>query len=257
MAILILGATSEIARENIEIFAGRGESLILAARNVSALRPPIGALAQCVYYDAEETFQTPLKAEMFWRQCVEIARVNWEEEIDGVYIAQGFLSSADTDRWGEEIGRTIFLNFTSLTFFLEVVARWYEAHAEKFASLRRERKPWITVISSVAGERGRRSNYPYGAAKAGLTAYLSGLRARLFSVGVHVLTVKPGLVQTKMIAGRPQEHSWTVADPRRIARQIEHAIFLRKDVLYTPSWWRFVMFCVRTMPEWWFKRMKF
>ncbi len=257
MAILILGATSEIARENVEIFAGRGERVILAARNLSTLRPPAGASAQSVYYDAEETFQTPSNAEMFWRQCVEIARANWEEDIDGVYIAQGFLPSAETDRWGEEIEKTIFLNFTSLTFFLEAVAQCYEARAEKIAQLEPKRKPWITVISSVAGERGRLSNYPYGAAKAGLTAYLSGLRARLFHVGVHVLTVKPGLVQTKMIAGRPQEHSKTVARPKQIATDIDCAILRRKDTLYTPKWWRLVMFCVRMTPEWLFKRMKF
>ncbi|MDO4630511.1 MAG: hypothetical protein Q4C70_15135, partial [Planctomycetia bacterium] len=136
MAILVLGATSEIARENVEIFAAHGERMILAARNVSALQVPVGASVQCVYYNAEETFQTALNAEMFWRQCVEIARVNWKEEIHGVYIAQGFLPSGDSDRWGEEIGRTIFLNFTSITFFLEAVARWYEAHAERFSQVK-------------------------------------------------------------------------------------------------------------------------
>lgn len=251
MAVLILGATSEIAVKSTEIFAQRGEHMILAARHIEDLPQLPENMVQNVYYNARETLQDFLSAEIFWLQCVEFARVNWQEGIDGIYIAQGYLPSGEKNRWGEKIGDSIFLNFTSITFFLEAAACWYETHREEFI-----KDTWIAVISSVAGDRGRCSNYPYGAAKAGLSAYLSGLRARLFPLGIHVLTIKPGLVKTRMIAGRPQEHSWTAAPPERIARQIDAAIFQRQNVLYTPHYWHWVMTVVCAIPEWLFKRMK-
>lgn len=252
MAILFLGATSEIARHNVDIFAAREEHLILAGRNPKALRNLKSSPdMELVYYNAAETFQSILSAEMFWLQCVSLARVTWEEPITGIYIAQGFLPSQDSKRWGDEIEQTVFVNFTSLTIFLEAVARWYETHP--FAA----QDAWITVISSVAGDRGRRSNYPYGAAKAGLTAYLSGLRARLQPIGTTVLTVKAGLVQTRMIACRPQANSILAADPLRVAESIDRAILSRRNVLYTPWWWRLVMSCVQLLPECIFKRLRF
>ncbi|MBE6427109.1 MAG: SDR family NAD(P)-dependent oxidoreductase [Planctomycetaceae bacterium] len=250
MAILILGATSEIARKNAEIFASRGEHLILAARDVTQLETWAPEDAQCVRYSAEENLRDVQQAETAWLQCVEIAQKKWDEPIRGVYLAQGFLP-AEAPNWRlEEIGPSIFRNFTSLAIFLEVIAQWFETHPEK------AKKSWITVISSVAGERGRYSNYPYGAAKAGLTAYLSGLRARLFPLGVHVLTVKPGLVKTRMIENRAQADSFTAVFPSLVADDIDRAVRRRQNVLYSPVWWGFVMFFVRMIPEWCFKRMK-
>jgi len=251
MAILFLGATSEIARHNVDIFAAREEHLILLGRNMKALRN-LNARpdSELMYYNATETFQSILSAEMFWLQCVNLARITWEEPITGIYIAQGVLPSGNFKRWGDEIEQSIFINFTSLTIFLEAVARWYETHPIAADGA------WITVISSVAGDRGRWSNYPYGAAKAGLTAYLSGLRARLHPLGTNVLTVKPGLVKTRMIATRPQSDSLTVADPRRVAEAIDRAITNRRNVLYTPWWWRVVMGVLQLIPECVFKRLR-
>lgn len=252
MAILFLGATSEIARHNVDFFAAREEHLILVGRNPQKLRSLVTRPdSEFMYYNASETFQSILSAEMFWLQCVALARVTWEEPITGIYIAQGMLPSQDSKRWGDEIEQTVFVNFTSLTIFLEAVARWYETHP--FAA----NGAWITVLSSVAGDRGRCSNYPYGAAKAGLTAYLSGLRARLQPIGTNVLTVKPGLVQTRMIADRPQSKSFLAADPRRVAESIDRAITNRRNVLYTPWWWRLVMGFVQLLPECIFKRLRF
>jgi short-subunit dehydrogenase len=252
MAILFLGATSEIARYNVDIFAAREEHLILVGRDMKALRNLKSRPdTELIYYNASETLQSILSAEMFWLQCVNLARVMWEEPITGIYIAQGMLPSQELKLWGNEIEQTIFINFTSLAIFLETVAHWYETHI--FAA----KGAWITVISSVAGDRGRYSNYPYGAAKAGLTAYLSGLRARLRPLGTNVLTVKPGLVQTRMIASRPQAKSFFVADPRRVAESIDRAIVSRRSVLYTPWWWRLVMSFVQLLPECIFKRLRF
>jgi short-subunit dehydrogenase len=105
----------------------------------------------------------------------------------------------------------------------------------------------------VAGDRGRGSNAVYGAAKAGLTAFLSGLRNRLAPAGVRVVTVKPGFVDTPMtghVAKNP-----LFASPERVARDLLRAIDTGADVVYTPWWWRFVMLLVRLIPERLFKRL--
>lgn len=265
MAILFLGASSEIARQNVRIFHARGERLILAARSLSVLESFADQLFQehsgkagisreqvfCLTYDARKELASFSDAEKFWNRCRETAKARWNEEITGIYAAQGFLPANDSNVWGEETESTIFLNFTSLALFLEAAAKWFEENPQT------ARGAWISVLSSVAGERGRWSNYPYGAAKAGLTAWLSGLRARLHPLGILVQTVKPGLVKTRMIANRPQENSRTAADPQKIARSVDRAISARRDVVYVPGWWRFVMLCVRLLPEWLFKRMKF
>lgn len=113
----------------------------------------------------------------------------------------------------------------------------------------------IIGISSVAGERGRASNYVYGSAKAGYTAFLSGLRNRLTASGVHVMTVLPGFVRTKMTAGMPLSPALT-AQPAAVADAIFAAAAKRRDVIYTKGIWRFVMAVIRAIPEPVFKKTK-
>ncbi|MDO4575841.1 MAG: SDR family NAD(P)-dependent oxidoreductase [Planctomycetia bacterium] len=247
MAILVLSATSDIAKAGCALFQARGQRLLLAVRNVSAVTE--SANAKVIPYDAWSDEKDAASAEAFWHRCVIAAQDHWNETIDGVYVAQGYLPPGDVSRWKDELEKSIFLNFTSVALFLDAVARWMEQAGDG-------KKRWIAVISSVAADRGRRSNYPYGAAKAGLDAYLSGLRARMFGCGVHVLTVRPGLVRTKMIAGRPQADSVTAVCPEKIAGQIDRAIRRRRNILYTPGWWFWMMFFVRSIPECLFKRMK-
>ncbi len=114
----------------------------------------------------------------------------------------------------------------------------------------------IAAISSVAGDRGRQSNYIYGAAKAGLTAYLQGLRNRLFFAGVHVLTIKPGFVATAMTDGLVNPNSPLLATPQQVARDIDRALRCRQNVLYTRWFWRPIMLIIRWIPEPVFKRLK-
>ena len=109
------------------------------------------------------------------------------------------------------------------------------------------------VIGSVAGDRGRQSNYVYGAAKAGLTAYLSGLRNRLAATGVQVLTVKAGIVDTRMSAGMPG--AALAASPAAVARAVVSAITRGRDVVYVPWFWRWIMLVIRMIPEPVFKRL--
>jgi short-subunit dehydrogenase len=113
----------------------------------------------------------------------------------------------------------------------------------------------IIGISSVAGERGRASNYVYGSAKAGYTAFLSGLRNRLASSGVHVMTVLPGFVRTKMTAGMPLSPALT-AEPATVAEAIVAAAARRRDVIYTKGIWRLVMAVIRAIPEPVFKKTR-
>lgn len=112
----------------------------------------------------------------------------------------------------------------------------------------------IAVISSVAGDWGRPSNYLYGAAKSGVTAFCSGLRGRLFKAGVHVLTIKPGFVDTPMTAGLPLP-KMLVATPEQVAVDIVRALEKRQDTLYTRWFWRYIMLIIIHIPGILFKRL--
>jgi decaprenylphospho-beta-D-erythro-pentofuranosid-2-ulose 2-reductase len=122
------------------------------------------------------------------------------------------------------------------------------------AHLARTGGGFVCALSSVAGERGRQSNYVYGAAKAGLTAYLSGLRNRFASAGVRVLTVKAGVVDTRMSAGMPGAR--LAASPAAVARTVVRAVTSGRDVVYVPWFWRWIMLVIRLIPERVFKRLK-
>lgn len=142
--------------------------------------------------------------------------------------------------------RTIDVNLTSVVSILETAAR----------DLSARKKGYIAGISSVAGERGRQSNYIYGASKAGLTAYLQGLRNRLFHAGVHVLTIKPGFVYTALTEHMLDANAPLVASADQVGRDIDRAIQKRKNVLYTPWFWWGIMSIIRSIPEFLFKRLK-
>lgn len=120
-------------------------------------------------------------------------------------------------------------------------------------ALEAQRSGALAVISSVAADRGRPSNYLYGSAKAALSAFCEGLNARLFKAGVHVLTIKPGFVSTPMTAGLPLPGP-LVASPEKVSRDIVRAIDKRKDTLYTPWFWAIIMLIIRSVPKPVFKR---
>ena len=111
----------------------------------------------------------------------------------------------------------------------------------------------IAVISSVAGDRGRQSNYIYGSAKGAVTIFLQGLRNRMHKSGVHVITVKPGFVDTPMTAAFDKGFIW--ADPDQIAARIISAIKNKYDEVYAPWYWRVIMQVIRAIPERVFKRL--
>ena len=143
------------------------------------------------------------------------------------------------------VGRTMRANYVG-------PAQLMGALGERFA---RRGSGTLVGVSSVAGERGRGSNHVYGSAKAGFTAFLSGLRNRLFASGVHVVTVKPGFVRTRMIEGMDHPALLT-AEPEEVADAIARAIRRRRDVVYVRRIWRPIMAALRAIPEGVFKRMK-
>ena len=244
--VLILGATSGIAKALAAVLAARGCRLVLGGRNreemdriAADLRLRFSATVDVETFDALDYDH---HAE-FFRACLERSGGC----IDGVIHCYGYLPDQKLAQEDFTAARqTIEVNFTSAVSLLNLAADYFE----------RQQAGYIAAISSVAGDRGRQSNYVYGSTKAALSAYLSGLRNRLFHAGVHVLTIKPGFVDTPMIAGSASAKSPLVASPQRVARDIDRAIRRRKNTVYTPWFWRIVMGIIRAIPECIFKRMR-
>lgn len=245
--VLILGATSGIAKALASVLSARGCRLVLAGRNREEL--------ETIAADLRVRFETSVDVEIFdaleyarhadcFRTCVE----RFSGRIEGVVVCHGYLPDQELAQHDfAETRRAIELNFTSTLSLLNLAADYFE---------RQQAGGYIAAISSVAGDRGRQSNYIYGSTKAGLSAYLSGLRNRLSRAGVHVLTVKPGFVDTPMIAGKIPSDSRLMATPMRVARDIDRAIRRRKNTLYTPWYWRPIMSVIRAIPEAIFKRLQ-
>jgi short-subunit dehydrogenase len=164
--------------------------------------------------------------------------------IDVALVAHGTLPNQK--RCQEQVEETLealHLNFTATIALLTLLANRLEA----------QRHGCLAVIGSVAGSRGRRTNYVYGAAKGGVEIFLQGLRSRLFQSNVTVLTIKPGLVDTPMTAGLRKNALF--ADAGRVGRSIHRAIVRRKEVVYLPWFWRPIMAGLTSLPETVFKRL--
>jgi decaprenylphospho-beta-D-erythro-pentofuranosid-2-ulose 2-reductase len=243
-AVLIVGPTSDIGRAIAQVLAAQGRSLILGGRDrdemqriASDLRVRHAVAVREEHFDALDFAS---HREFFARCCAG-------DELAGVIACHGYMvdqALADVDP--AQASRTIDVNFKSYVSLLAHVA----AHFEQ------RRAGFICALSSVAGDRGRQSNYTYGAAKAGLSAYLQGLRNRLAPLGVPVTTVKPGFVDTAMTWGLLKPGSPLVASPARVAHDIVRAIDRRRDVVYTPWFWRWIMLVIRSIPEAVFKRLR-
>ncbi len=241
--LVVLGATSDIARAISSELALRGTGLVLAGRNVEELRRLAadlgvrhGVHAAAEPFDALAFEDHPA----FVRRCFEGPR-----EVDGVVLCFGSLGPPP-GAGGEAARRVLDANLVGAVSVLEEFA----------GELERRGRGVVVVLSSVAGDRGRQSNYLYGAAKGGLSVYCQGLRNRLFRSGVHVLTVKPGFVATAMTRGLLDPDSPLVASPGRVARDVVRAMERRRDVVYTPWFWRWIMAAIRSIPELLFKRLR-
>lgn len=241
--IAVLGATSAIARAAAIEFGNRGYNVLLAARdqeeneiiaNDISLR--CGVEAHALPFDALD-FDGHQR---FFDACIEAAG----DSLDGVLLGFGYMDEqAEAQEDFDSARRTIDVNYTAAVSLLEIFAKYFEQH----------RRGFIAAVSSVAGDRGRQSNYTYGSSKAALTTYLAGLRNRLYHAGVPVTTIKPGFVDTKMTFGRPG--LFLVASPEKAGAGIYKAIAKRKNTVYVPFFWRFIMLIIQHVPEWQFKKM--
>jgi short-subunit dehydrogenase len=242
--VLILGATSPIASALAREFALHKFDLVLGGRDreeLSALASDLslrfGVRAGVLPFDALDTQTHASTLRSFLSEA--------GAALEGAVVCIGYLgdqAKGQTD-W-EEARRILETNFTGCVSALNILANHFELRRVGF----------ICALSSVAGDRGRQSNYLYGAAKAGLSAFLQGLRNRLFHAQVKVITVKPGFVDTRMTYGRPG--LFLVASPERVATDIFRAVVKGKDVVYTPWYWRFIMLVVQSVPEAIFKRLR-
>jgi len=242
--ILVIGAGSAIAEATARVFAPRGDALFLVGRKAEVLESMCADLrvrgakgAGLHVMDAND-----LNGHETMLNVAESALGG----LDTVLIAHGTLSDqkaceASVDRTLSELST----NGVSVVALLTRIAARFE----------QRRAGTIVVISSVAGDRGRQSNYVYGSAKALVSAFTSGLRQRLYPLGVTVITVKPGFVDTPMTAAFPKGALW--AKPQQIANGIVSAVDRGSaTVLYLPKFWRLIMLIIRSIPETVFRRLK-
>ena len=239
--ILILGATSDMGTAIARLFAEKKFDVQLASRNPSKLeslqtdlRIRFGINSSTHPFDATD-FNTH---QSFYDALIPSP--------DITACVFGYMNeNEDVINDQAETLKTIHTNYTGAVSILNIVAKDYAG----------KKKGCIAGISSVAGERGRQSNYIYGSAKAGFTTYLSGLRNRLYANGVHVITVLPGFVYTKMTAHLHLPKLLT-ATPDEVAQAIFHAVQKRKNTIYVKWFWRWIMCLIKSIPEGFFKRMK-
>jgi len=240
--ILVLGATSGIAEATCRIWATEGARLFLVARNAERLaavaadlRTRGASYVDTAVADLDDTDRHP---------ALLAHAVNSLTGMDIAYLAHGILGDqARAEQDFNAAAQIIYTDFMAPVSLLTWLANFcVQRHAGTLA-----------VISSVAGDRGRRSNYLYGSAKAGLSEFLSGLRNRVDREGVTVLTIKPGPVKTAMTAG--VKGSYRFSDADSVAAAIARAIDKRRDVLYVPLRWQPIMFVLRHLPERVFKKL--
>ncbi len=239
---IILGATSSMARAFARAVAEDGAGVLLAGRDMEDMSALAGdcrlrgaPVAEAIAFDAR-------RPEGF---AALIERLEQEEgELNAAVFVGSMPEQSTIDADPALVDGTVTDSFTGPARFLQMLAPLMEARGGGT----------VVGVGSVAGDRGRLGNYVYGAAKAGFATYLSGLRNRLTRAGGHVVTVKPGFVDTAMTWGLPG--MFLVASPENVAEDILKAVRKKRNVIYTPFFWRFIMLIIIHVPEFIFKKMK-
>ena len=239
--VLILGAASDMGMAIARKYAEKGHSLQLATRNIDRLEPLCSDIqirhnVACTLHELDITSFNSLKN--FWESIevkpqITISVIGYMNDNEKVITSE------------EETLKTINTNFTGLALLLNIIANDYAKNEDGV----------IAGVSSVAGMRGRQSNYIYGSAKAGFTAYLSGLRNKMYHHKVHVMTVLPGFVYTKMT-----EHlnlpKLLTANPENVASSVYNGLKKKKNIIFIKWFWRWIMLIITSVPEFIFKKKK-
>jgi len=238
---LILGASSAMARAFSRKVASDGADVFLAGRDMDDL----GRMATDCHLRGADTAEA---VRFDCRKPAGFAAIYDRLALqDGALNVAVFVGSmpeqSEIDQDPSLIDATVMDSFTGPARFLQGFAPMMEARGTGT----------VIGVGSVAGDRGRIGNYVYGAAKAGFATYLSGLRNRLTRAGGHVVTVKPGFVDTAMTWGLPG--LFLVASPDDVARDILKAVEKQRNTIYTPFFWRYIMLIITHIPEMVFKKM--
>jgi short-subunit dehydrogenase len=241
--ILLLGGTSMIGESIMSSLLQEEDDLIITGRSLSTLEPVAADLKirhRCTVKFLAYDMCSAQECEKIGNKIVE----SWGIP-DIIIAATGALGDQgivrDDVKLSYQVAMSNYLGITStLTPMIGPLEQRGCGH--------------IVVLSSVAGDRGRQSNYVYGAAKSAVNTYLSGLRSRLRVSGVKVTTVKLGFVDTPMIAGK--EGAFLVAKPEWVGRKIVALINRPTDVVYLPGFWWLIMLIIKHIPEMIFKRLK-
>ena len=240
--VLVLGATSSIAIATMRLLAPNGARFFLVARRPERLEVVArdmltrgAADVICEALDLDDTDAHP---------AMLAAAAEALDGIDLALIAHGVLGDQQEQQTNYAAAAALFqTNLLSAVSLITWLASYFEAQGAGT----------LAVISSVAGDRGRKSNYVYGASKGALNIFLDGVRNRIDRSGAHVLTIRPGFVATPMTAHVAQGPLF--AQPVQIGRGILKAIAGRNDVVYLPGFWRLIMFVIRNIPQRIFKAM--
>lgn len=239
--VLILGARSDIGKATAHAFAALGHPIQLAARRADTLEADRSDIA----------LRNNVEVSVHEFDALDIAScaafVDALPQLPGIAVcAVGLMGDQSEDEHNLDAASQLMRsNYEGPASILAFLANRFEERGQGS----------LVGISSVAGERGRATNYVYGSAKAGFTAFLSGLRNRLAKKGVHVVTVLPGFVATQMTEGMDLPAKLT-AEPHEVADAIVRAVKRKKDVVYTRPIWRLIMLVIRNIPERVFKRIK-
>jgi short-subunit dehydrogenase len=240
--ILVVGATSAIAEATCRIFAKDGDIFYLVGlkedRLVSIARDLEIRGAKKAYHQVLDMTNINQHQELLQRANMSM------DGVDMLFIAYGTLPDQSLCEESNIFADQEFnTNCTSVVSILGVVANKFQE----------QKSGHIVAITSVAGDRGRKSNYLYGASKGAVSLFLQGLRNRLHNDGVYVLTVKPGFVDTPMTKDFTKGILWS--KPELVSKEIYKAIINKNDILYTPKYWRLIMFIIKIIPESLFKRL--
>jgi hypothetical protein len=232
--VLILGAGSDVARPLAFLYAKHGYDIYLASRSYKQLEKDAKDIAVRYNVDA--------RAFKFDAENIDSHKKFYDslphKPIGVVCLAGTLGEQKESEKNFDAAEKVIYANYAGLVSIIHIIAEDFEQRREGF----------IVGVSSVAGERGRKSNYVYASAKAGFTTFLSGLRNRLHTANVQVLTVHPGYIATKMIAGKETPGIIT-ATAEEVANDIFNGQQSGKDFIYSKWFWRFIMFAFTMIPE--------